>query len=52
MKVIKDFRCKVTKKLYKKGMNYQGDRGDELASLGYVEKEQKRGKKKGEDVDG
>jgi len=35
-KVLKDFRCKVTKHVYRTGDEYDGDRAEELARLGYV----------------
>ncbi|CAM3744069.1 hypothetical protein COLU111180_06255 [Cohnella lubricantis] len=34
--VLKDFKCKVTKKLFRSGDAYEGDRAEELAALGYV----------------
>ncbi len=36
-KVLKDFRCKVTKRVYRAGDEYDGDRTEELQALGYVE---------------
>lgn len=36
VKVLKDFRCKVTKRVYRDGDEYDGDRTEELQSLGYV----------------
>ena len=35
-RVLKDFRCKVTKRIYRKGETYDGDRTEELVRLGYV----------------
>lgn len=35
-KAIKDFKCKVTKKIYRTGSTYDGDRLEELQQLGYV----------------
>lgn len=35
-KVLKDFRCKVTKRTYRAGEEYDGDRAEELHALGYV----------------
>ena len=35
-KVLKDFRCKVTKHVYRTGDEYDGDRTEELVRLGYV----------------
>jgi hypothetical protein len=35
--VLKDFKCKVTKKFYKAGQEYDGDRTEELQELGYVQ---------------
>jgi hypothetical protein len=35
-KVLKDFRCKVTKRTYRAGDEYDGDRAEELQALGYV----------------
>lgn len=35
-KVLKDFRCKVTKRVYRAGETYDGNRAEELARLGYV----------------
>jgi len=35
-KVLKDFKCKVTKRVYRAGDEYDGDRTEELQSLGYV----------------
>jgi hypothetical protein len=35
-KVLKDFRCKVTKRVYRTGDEYDGDRAEELHALGYV----------------
>lgn len=35
-KVLKDFRCKVAKRVYRAGDEYDGDRTEELQSLGYV----------------
>jgi len=35
-KVLKDFKCKVTKRVYRAGDQYDGDRVEELARLGYV----------------
>jgi len=35
-KVLKDFKCKVTKRIYRKGETYDGDRTEELVRLGYV----------------
>lgn len=39
-KVLKDFRCKITKRIYRTGDEYDGDRTDELAKLGYAAAEQ------------
>jgi len=36
-KVLKDFRCKVTKRVYRSGEEYDGDRTEELQNLGFVE---------------
>ena len=41
-KVLKDFRCKVTKSIYRKGETYDGDRVEELQVLGYVADEEGR----------
>lgn len=35
--VTKDFKCKVTKKIYRAGQPYEGDRLEELQRLGFVE---------------
>lgn len=35
-KVLKAFRCKVTKRVYSAGDEYNGDRAEELQRLGYV----------------
>jgi hypothetical protein len=35
-KALKDFRCKVTKRVYRAGDEYDGDRTEELSRLGYV----------------
>lgn len=35
-KVLKDFRCKVTKRIYRAGDEYDGNRTEELVRLGYV----------------
>ncbi|ABJ09620.1 hypothetical protein [Bacillus phage 1] len=35
-KVLKDFKCKVTKRIYHAGDEYDGDRLEELQKLGYV----------------
>lgn len=35
-KVLKDFRCKVTKRVYRVGEQYYGGRTEELVRLGYV----------------
>lgn len=35
-KVLKDFKCKVTKRVYRAGDQYDGDRVEELLKLGYV----------------
>ena len=35
-KVLKDFRCKITKRIYRMGETYDGDRVEELQKLGYV----------------
>lgn len=35
-KVLKDFKCKVTKRVYRAGDQYDGDRAEELQALGYV----------------
>lgn len=37
---IKDFQCKVSKKIYRAGDTYDGDRQEELQELGYVSKEE------------
>ena len=37
--VLKDFVCKDTKKLFKAGTTYKGDRLEELQELGYVGEE-------------
>lgn len=37
-KVLKAFKCKVTKRVYRVGEQYDGDRLEELQELGYVEK--------------
>jgi len=42
-KVLKDFRCKVTKSIYRKGETYDGDRTEELVRLGYVSVEEGEG---------
>ena len=39
-KVLKDFKCKVTKQVFRKGDSYEGDRAEELQELGYVEAEE------------
>ncbi|MBO8164696.1 MAG: hypothetical protein H0Z34_13425 [Brevibacillus sp.] len=39
-KVLKDFRCKVTKRLFRAGDQYDGDRLEELQALGYVAAEE------------
>ncbi|MDQ0340265.1 hypothetical protein J2S00_003070 [Caldalkalibacillus uzonensis] len=36
-KVLKTFRCKVTKKIYRAGSVYDGERAEELQALGFVE---------------
>lgn len=36
MIVLKDFKCKETKKVYRKGSRYTGKRLEELQVLGYV----------------
>jgi hypothetical protein len=36
-KVLKPFKCKVTKKIFRKGATYSGERAEELEELGYVE---------------
>lgn len=36
MKVLKDFRCKITKRVYHAGDEYDGNRAEELQKLGYV----------------
>ncbi|EJL44022.1 hypothetical protein PMI08_02140 [Brevibacillus sp. CF112] len=38
-KVLKDFRCKVTKQLFRTGDKYDGERTEELQALGYVSEE-------------
>jgi len=35
--VLKDFKCKVTKRIYRAGETYDGDRVEELHTLGYVD---------------
>lgn len=45
-KVLKDFRCKVTKRVYRAGEIYGGDRAEELQNLGYVEIEEGESKTK------
>ena len=42
-KVLKDFKCKVTKRIYRKGETYDGDRTEELVRLGYVSVEEGEG---------
>ena len=36
-RVLKTFRCKVTKRVYQAGSEYDGDRVAELQALGFVE---------------
>jgi hypothetical protein len=36
VRVLNDFRCKVTKHVYRVGDEYDGDRVKELQELGYV----------------
>lgn len=48
-KVLKDFKCKVTKTFYAAGEEYKGDRTEELQKLGYVESEKKAKGKENED---
>lgn len=38
-KVLKAFKCKVTKRVYEAGEQYDEDRLEELQELGYVESE-------------
>lgn len=33
---LKDFRCKVTKKVFRAGKEYTGDRADELEEAGFI----------------
>jgi hypothetical protein len=40
--VLKDFKCKVTKRTYRFGDVYDGDRVEELQALGYVADEEGR----------
>lgn len=40
--VLKDFKCKVTKRTYRVGDVYDGDRVEELQALGYVADEEGR----------
>lgn len=35
-KVLKDFKCKLTKQVYRAGDIYDGERTEELSELGYV----------------
>jgi ADP-ribose pyrophosphatase YjhB (NUDIX family) len=35
--VLKDFKCKATKKVYRAGDEYTGERLEELQNIGYVE---------------
>jgi len=51
MKVIKPFMDKVTRKYYKVGDEYKGERVAELQSAGVLEKPKKKGgsKKKGDE---
>jgi len=42
-KVLKDFRCKVTKRVYRAGDEYDGNRTEELQNLGYVSVEEGEG---------
>lgn len=38
--VLKSFKCKVTKNVYREGTIYAGERLEELQELGYVEREE------------
>lgn len=38
--VLKDFQCKETKKVYRAGETYEGNRLEELQELGYVSAEE------------
>jgi hypothetical protein len=40
MKVIKPFTCKVSKKRYEAGDQYEGTRGQELKDKGFLEGEE------------
>jgi len=40
VRVLKDFRCKVTKCVYRVGDEYDGDRAEELQALGYAAPEE------------
>lgn len=48
MKVIKTFRDKHTKKVYKKGSKFEGskERVEELQKLGFLDKPKKKSTKK------
>ena len=41
MKVIKPFTCRVTRIRYEAGQEYTGQRGEELAAKGFVERKEK-----------
>lgn len=40
MKATKDFKCRITQRIFRKGQLYEGDREAELDELGYLEKDE------------